>query len=88
VVGLVERFREAEAPVVLVRVAFSLDGRDALQPEADAPMRRGPLPPDWSELVPEIGPRPHGDHQATLDLPTGPSEANRWRESGRASSPQ
>jgi nicotinamidase-related amidase len=57
-VRLVERFREAEAPVVLVRVGFSPDGRDALQPEADAPMRRGPLPPDWSELAPEIGPRP------------------------------
>lgn len=58
-VRLVERFREAEAPVVLVRVAFSPDGRDALQPEVDMPMKRGPLPPDWSELVPEIGPRPH-----------------------------
>jgi hypothetical protein len=57
-VRLVERFREAEAPVVLVRVGFSPDGRDALQPEADAPMRRGPLPHDWSELAPEIGPLP------------------------------
>ncbi|MBV9391922.1 MAG: hydrolase [Verrucomicrobia bacterium] len=58
-VRLLERFREAEAPVVLVRVAFSLDGRDALQPEADSPVKRETLRPEWSELVPEIGPRPY-----------------------------
>ena len=45
------------AVVVLVRVAFSADGRDALQLEVDSAMKRGPLPPDWSELAPEIGPR-------------------------------
>jgi nicotinamidase-related amidase len=55
---LADRFREAQAAVVLVHVAFSNDGRDALQPEVDSPIRRGPLPPDWSELVSEIGPRP------------------------------
>ncbi len=55
---LVERFRQAQAPVVLVRVAFSPDGRDALQPEVDSPMRRGPLPPDWAEPAAEIPPHP------------------------------
>lgn len=55
---LADRFREAQAAVILVHVAFSHDGRDALQPEVDSPLRRGPLPPDWSEFVPEIGPRP------------------------------
>ncbi len=56
---LAERFRQSEGTIILVRVAFSPEGRDALQPEADAPMRRGPLPPDWSDLVPELGPSPH-----------------------------
>jgi nicotinamidase-related amidase len=46
-VRLAERFREAKALVVLVHVAFSVD----------SPMKRGPLPPDWAELLPEIGPR-------------------------------
>jgi nicotinamidase-related amidase len=57
-IRLAERFRAAKAVVILVRVAFSPDGGDFLQLEVDTPMRRGPLPPDWSELVPEIGPRP------------------------------
>ncbi len=57
-VRLAERFREEQAPVVLVHVGFSADGRDALQLEVDSPMQRGSMPPDWSELVPEIGPRP------------------------------
>lgn len=52
------RFRAAGAPVVLVRVAFSVDGGDALKPEADEVFNRGPLPPDWAEFVPEIGPDP------------------------------
>jgi nicotinamidase-related amidase len=56
-VRLAERFREAKALVVLVHVAFSTDGGDMLKPEVDSPMKRGPLPPDWAELVPEIGPR-------------------------------
>jgi nicotinamidase-related amidase len=55
---IAERFRAAKATVVLVHVAFSADGRDALKPEVDEPLRRGPLPPDWAEFVPEIGPQP------------------------------
>ena len=57
-VRLVDRFREAGAPVVLVRVAFSPDGADALLPEADEVMRRGPMPPDWADLAPELGSAP------------------------------
>lgn len=55
-VRLAERFREAKAPVILVRVAFSPDRLDALHPEVDTTWNRGTLPPDWSELVPELGP--------------------------------
>jgi nicotinamidase-related amidase len=55
-VRLAEAFRKAKAPVVLVRVAFSVDGADILRPEVDAPMPARDRPPDWSELVPEIGP--------------------------------
>jgi nicotinamidase-related amidase len=55
---LANRFREAQAAVVLVHVAFSPDGKDLLRPEVDQPANRGPLAPDWTEFVPEIGPRP------------------------------
>lgn len=44
-------------PVFLVRVTPSPDGKDALQPIADAPRRMPALPPDWAELVPELGPQ-------------------------------
>lgn len=54
---LADRFREAGAPVVLVRVAYSGDGGDILAPPADLPRPRTPLPPGWSEIVPELGPR-------------------------------
>jgi nicotinamidase-related amidase len=57
-VRLADRFRAAKATVVLVHVTPSPDGKDALQPEVDAPMKRGPLPPDWAELMPELGPKP------------------------------
>jgi len=42
--------------VVLVRVAFSLDGKDALHPTLDpgSPAFSGARPPDWAELVPEL----------------------------------
>jgi nicotinamidase-related amidase len=52
---LARRFREAGATVVLVHVGYSADDRDRLQPMTDAPPAvSGPLPPDWSELVPEL----------------------------------
>jgi nicotinamidase-related amidase len=51
---LVARFRQAKATVVLVRVTPSPDGLDALKPEADQSIKRGPLPPDWAEWTSEI----------------------------------
>jgi nicotinamidase-related amidase len=55
---LADAFRERKALVVLVHVGFSDDDRDRLKPEADSAPPAGPLPPDWSEIVSEIGPRP------------------------------
>ncbi len=56
-VRLADRFRGAQAPVVLVRVTFSADGGDVLKPEVDSPNQRGTPPEGWAEFVPEIGPR-------------------------------
>jgi nicotinamidase-related amidase len=54
---LADAFRAAGAPVVLVHVDYSPDGRDRLAPRADAPMPAGPVPPDFAEFVPEMAPR-------------------------------
>jgi nicotinamidase-related amidase len=51
-VRLADKFREIGSLVVLVHVGFSADG-------ADAQARRGPFPPEFTEFVPEIGPRPN-----------------------------
>jgi nicotinamidase-related amidase len=61
---LADRFRQRGAFVVLVRVSFSPDGRDALRPPADQPNPPGPPPAGWDAIVPEIGPR-DGDHVLT-----------------------
>lgn len=52
--------------VVLVRVSYAPDLRDALRPASDEPgwSRAGALPADFAELVPEMEPRP-GDHVVT-----------------------
>jgi nicotinamidase-related amidase len=55
---LAEAFRRSRAVVVLVHVAFSDDDGDRLKPTADSAPPSGPLPHDWSQLVPEIGPHP------------------------------
>lgn len=55
---LADRFRAVKATVVLVHVGFSSDGRDRLAPRADQPMPGGPVPPDFSEFVPELTPQP------------------------------
>jgi len=55
--SLAERFRQVGAPVVLVRVAFAPDGRDRLAPRVDAAGWSGPVSPDFSDLVPELGPK-------------------------------
>lgn len=51
--------RAAGGTVVLVRVTPSPDGKDGLKPITDAPAQAGgrPLPPDWSEFVPELAPQ-------------------------------
>jgi nicotinamidase-related amidase len=55
---LAERCRETSATVVLVRVAYAADGRDRLtQPVDAAPWSTGSVPADFSEIVPELGPR-------------------------------
>ena len=53
---LAKRFRELRGTVALVHVAFSADGRDRLTPRADAPAPTTPTAPNWSEIVPELGP--------------------------------
>ena len=55
---LAERCRETGATVVLVHVTYAADGRDRLQQPVDAAPWGGQMPPDWSEIVPELGPKP------------------------------
>jgi nicotinamidase-related amidase len=55
---LAARFRQANAPVVLVHVAFSPDFGDALKQEVDLKFQMGQLPPDWTEIVAELDPQP------------------------------
>jgi nicotinamidase-related amidase len=51
--------RAAGGIVVLVHVTPSADGKDALRPQTDTPLwQPGPRPPDWAEIVPELGPEP------------------------------
>ena len=52
---LTSAFRSAHALVVLVRVAFSEDGKDRLDLPVDVPYRPGPVPDDWSVLHPSLG---------------------------------
>ncbi|HET7460113.1 MAG TPA: hydrolase [Longimicrobium sp.] len=56
-VKLADAFRAAGGLVVLVRVAFSADMRDVLNPPRDeVPPPQKPSP-DWSDIVPELGPK-------------------------------
>jgi nicotinamidase-related amidase len=57
-------FRKKGMPVFLVHVAFSADGKDMLRPVVDAPWPTQTPPPDWTEIVPEMGPQP-GDFVIT-----------------------
>lgn len=51
--------RRAGAQPMLVHVGGSTDGADRLHSVADQPMRRSaPLPPDWSDLIPELDCQP------------------------------
>lgn len=54
---LADCFRTAGAPVVLVRVATSPDGGDRLSAPVDEAQPARQLPPDFSEIVPELGPK-------------------------------
>jgi nicotinamidase-related amidase len=57
---LAARFRELGSTVVLVRVAFQPDFKDFLNVPSDVPMQfnASALPPNWADLVPEVGPQP------------------------------
>ena len=57
--ALLDAARSAGAQAILVHVDISPDGGDALKVECDQPMRMGgALPPDWSELIPELDRQP------------------------------
>ncbi len=62
--ALADAFRKIGLPVFLVRVAFSLDGKDVLRPRVDTPWPTQTPPPDWADIVPEMGPKP-GDFVIT-----------------------
>jgi nicotinamidase-related amidase len=56
--ALAEAFRKNGMPVFLVRVSFAPDWKDALRPLADVAWPMQTPPPDWAEVVPEMGPKP------------------------------
>ena len=57
-VGLADAMRAAGGTVVLVHVTPSADRKDSLAPITDAPPQpRGGMPPDWAEIMPELGPK-------------------------------
>lgn len=62
--AIADACRKCGIPVFLVRVSRSPDGKDALRPIADSPMPVQILPPDWAEIVPEMGPQ-EGDFVIT-----------------------
>lgn len=53
---LAKEFRKKAAPVFLVRVNFGADHKDALHPPADTSYPAQTPPPNWAEIVPELGP--------------------------------
>ena len=56
---MAKALRGAGGTVVFVHVTPSPDGKDGLKPVADAVQAAGrALPPDWAELVPELGVQP------------------------------
>ena len=59
-VALLDAARSTAAQPILVHVGRSPDGGDGLQATSDQPMRAaGSLPPDWSELIPELNRQPN-----------------------------
>jgi nicotinamidase-related amidase len=61
--AIAEACRKNNMPVFLVRVSFS-DTKERLSPVADAATQVPPAQPGWSDIVPEMGPKP-GDHVIT-----------------------
>jgi nicotinamidase-related amidase len=56
---LLGQARASGAKVVLVHVGGAADGSDRVNPISDEPMRmRGALPPDWTDLAPELDEQP------------------------------
>jgi len=62
--ALADAFRKNSMPVFLVRVTPSPDGKDQLRPIVDMSWPQFTPPPDWAEIVPELGPKP-GDFVVT-----------------------
>ncbi len=60
-VRLVNAFRAQRRPVVLVRVAWSADGGDALSPRCDAPTPARTLPSDFATYADELHADPARD---------------------------
>ncbi len=56
---LAEEFRKNNMPVFLVHVTPSRDGKDALHPVTDAAAWNQVPPPDFADIVPELGPKPN-----------------------------
>jgi nicotinamidase-related amidase len=56
---LATRFRALKSTIVLVNVSFHADSGDRLDVPVDAPAQFNisDLPPNWDQLVPEIGPQ-------------------------------
>ena len=55
--ALADACRQHGIPVFLVRVTPSPDRKDMLHPIADAAVQLPAPPPDWAEIVPELGPK-------------------------------
>ncbi len=62
--ALADAFRKNSMPVFLVRVTPSPDGKDQLRPIVDVSWPQFTPPPDWADIVPELGPKP-GDFVIT-----------------------
>ena len=54
---IADKMRELGGMVVLVRVAFSEDGKDMLRPDTDTAAASFERPANWADIVPEMGPR-------------------------------
>ena len=57
-VRLADQVRKGGGQVVLVHVVFSPDDRDRLKLKVDSAPPAGPTPPDYGEIVKELGPKP------------------------------